>query len=69
MPFITLTPQILQRVRALHRAASTHLHAGHASLASAYRGAADALRRGDDITAEHWLEKADLERYLLKASA
>lgn len=69
MPLVQLTPLALQRVRALCRAASTHLRAGHARLADAYRGAADALRRGDEITAERWLEKADLERYLLKACA
>ena len=69
MPFARLTLLGSQRVRALHRAAGAHLRGGHTSLANAYRAAADALQRGDETTAEHWLEKADLERYLLTASA
>lgn len=69
MPSIRLTHQVRLRIRALCSLAKAAFRAGHEGLAWAYRQAFLALRRGDEITAERWLEKADLERYLLKASA
>ena len=69
MPFIKLTRHARQRVHALRDTAKTCLTAGHESLAWAYRNAALCLRRGDETTAEYWLEKADFESYALKSSA
>jgi len=69
MPFIKLTPLARQRVHALRDTAKTCLSAGHEGLAWAYRNAALCLRRGDETTAEYWLEKADFESYALKPSA
>ncbi|MGD0089213.1 MAG: hypothetical protein ABSE73_04775 [Planctomycetota bacterium] len=69
MPFIKLTPHIRQRIHELRDTAKTFLLAGHESLAWAYRNAAMSLRRGDETTAEYWLEKADFESYALKPSA
>ena len=69
MPFIKLTPHAKQRAHALRDTARTCLSAGHEGLAWAYRTAALCLRRGDETTAEDWLEKADFESYALNASA
>ena len=69
MPFIKLTPNARQRIDALLDSAKTCLSAGHEALAWAYHNAALCLRRGDETTAEYWLEKADFESYALKPSA
>ena len=69
MPSIRLTLHARLRIRELCSLAKAAFRAGHEGLAWAYRQAVLALRRGDETTAERWLEKADLERYLLKVSA
>ena len=69
MPFIKLTRHAWQRIRTLRDTAKLCLSAGHEGLAWAYRNAATCLRRGDETTAEYWLEKADFESYALKPSA
>ena len=69
MPFRKLSPHIQQRVQALEHVFKTSLRAGHEALAWAYRNAAMALRRGDEITTELWLEKADIEAHVLKVRA
>ena len=54
---------VRNRICDLLHAAKVLARAGHAGIAGAYQGAAEALFRGDETTAEVWLEKADAQRY------
>lgn len=64
---LRLPHHIRQHIEDLEEHAKNVARTGHASLSSACQGAADALARRDDITAEHWLEKADRELHALKS--
>lgn len=66
--FLRLPQHVQQHVADLEDNAVRLARNGHAGLSSAYQGAADALARRDDITAEHWLEKADLEWHALRGA-
>lgn len=63
---IRLPRHLRSRVQELEEHATSLANAGYATLSSAYRGAADALARRDEITAEHWFEKADVARHLMR---
>ena len=63
---LRLPLHIRHHIEDLENHAKSLARNGHASLANAFQGAADALARRDDITAERWLEKADREWHALK---
>ena len=69
MKFPELTPRLQQRVHELIQVAKECARKGAADLAWQYRNAAQSLRRGDEISAEYWLERADYELHALKPVA
>ena len=64
-----LTPNLRHRIHALRRVADKCARAGLASLGWAYHHAAQSLRRGDQVSAEYWLERADCELHAFKPAA
>ena len=66
MPLPELTPRLRQRIHELIAAAKSCAHKGAVDLAWQYRSAAQSLRRGDEVSAEYWLERADYELRALK---
>lgn len=69
MPYIRMSHALAQRIKNLRVAARQCARAGQATLADAFTGAAEALRRGDDVNAHLWLEKVDAARCAGRAIA
>jgi hypothetical protein len=69
MPYAKLSHAMIQRIQDLRAVARAYAHDGHAAVSNAYTGAAEALRRNDEIGAQLWLEEADAARFALRPCA
>jgi hypothetical protein len=69
MPYTHLPGHIRALAKELLDSSKIAASTGQAGLAGAYRSASDAIARGDEVGAQLWREKADVERHALELGA